>query len=239
MCDGVVTGKHTSLTLLKMEITMSRLRAAPFQGIHREERTMIVHALRRRAFHALLAMALPALALVSLFLASPAARAEDPAPAAGQPAPAFKLQDQAGKWHSLSDYKGKWVALYFYPKDDTPGCTTQACSFRDNVFAFNKEGAVILGVSVDDVESHKAFAEKHGLPFTLLADADKSVTKRYGVLRNYGVMEVARRDTFIIDPQGRIAKHYESVKPDGHSALVLADIKALKAEQAKAGKTGG
>ena len=151
-------------------------------------------------------------------------------PAVGQSAPAFKLQDQAGKWHSLADYKGKWVALYFYPKDDTPGCTTQACSFRDNVFAFNKEGAVILGISVDDVASHKAFAEKHGLPFTLLADSDKAVSKRYGVLKTYmGVMEMARRDTFLIDPQSRIAKHYESVNPEGHSAVVLADIKALKA----------
>jgi peroxiredoxin Q/BCP len=151
-------------------------------------------------------------------------------PAVGQPAPAFKLQDQDGKWHSLADYKGKWVAIYFYPKDDTPGCTTQACSFRDNIFAFNKEGAVILGISVDDVESHKKFAEKHGLPFTLLADADKAVSKNYGVLKTYmGVMEMARRDTFIVDPQGRIAKHYESVDPEGHSEVVLKDIKALKA----------
>jgi peroxiredoxin Q/BCP len=122
------------------------------------------------------------------------------------------------------------VAIYFYPKDDTPGCTTQACSFRDNIFAFNKEGAVILGISVDDVESHKKFAEKHGLPFALLADADKAVAKQYGVLKNFGVAEFARRDTFIIDPEGRIAKHYESVKPDGHSQLVLEDIKALKAK---------
>jgi len=151
-------------------------------------------------------------------------------PTVGQPAPAFKLQDQDGKWHSLADYKGKWVAVYFYPKDDTPGCTTQACSFRDNVFAFKKEGAVIVGISVDDVASHKKFAEKHGLPFTLLADADKSVAKSYGVLKNYGVMEVARRDTFIIDPEGRIAKHYESVDPEGHSKVVLEDIKALKAK---------
>ena len=152
-------------------------------------------------------------------------------PAVGQAAPAFKLQDQDGKWHSLADYKGKWVAIYFYPKDDTPGCTTQACSFRDNIFAFNKEGAVILGISVDDVESHKKFAEKHGLPFTLLADADKAVSKSYGVLKTYmGVMEMARRDTFIVDPQGRIAKHYESVDPEGHSKLVLDDIKALKAK---------
>jgi peroxiredoxin Q/BCP len=192
-----------------------------------------LHPLRR--FAALLPLA----ALVMSLAGVPATAAAEGAPKAGEPAPAFKLQDQAGKWHALSDYKGKWVALYFYPKDDTPGCTTQACSFRDNVFAFNKEGAVILGVSVDDVESHKAFAEKHGLPFTLLADADKAVSKRYGVLKTYmGVMEMARRDTFIIDPQGRVAKHYESVDPDNHSAVVLADIKALKAAQAKPGKTG-
>ena len=101
------------------------------------------------------------------------------------------------------------------------------------------EGAVILCISVDDVASHKEFAEKHGLPFTLLADADKAVTKRYGVLKSWGVMELARRDTFIIDPQGRIAKHYESVKPEGHSEVVLADIKALKAQAGGGAKTGG
>jgi len=152
-------------------------------------------------------------------------------PTVGEPAPGFKLQDQDGKWHNLSDYAGKWVALYFYPKDGTPGCTTEACEFRDNVFAFNKEGAVIVGISVDDVDSHKAFVEKHGLPFTLLADADKSVAREYGVLKTYaGVMELARRDTFLIDPQGRIVKHYESVDPEGHSKQVLADIQALKAK---------
>jgi peroxiredoxin Q/BCP len=168
-------------------------------------------------------VALALLAFAGVAVASP--------PTVGQPAPAFKLQDQDGKWHSLADYKGKWVAIYFYPKDDTPGCTTQACSFRDNIFAFNKEGAVILGISVDDVESHKKFAEKHGLPFTLLADSDKAVSKSYGVLKTYmGVMEMARRDTFIVDPQGRIAKHYESVDPEGHSKVVLDDIKALKAK---------
>ena len=171
------------------------------------------------------------LALVALSLVAFTGAAVAAPPAVGQPAPAFKLQDQDGKWHSLADYKGKWVAIYFYPKDDTPGCTTQACSFRDNIFAFNKEGAVILGISVDDVESHKKFAEKHGLPFTLLADSDKAVSKSYGVLKTYmGVMEMARRDTFIVDPQGRIAKHYESVDPEGHSKVVLDDIKALKAK---------
>lgn len=202
----------------------------------------MVHVLRMFSARRLPASALLALlaTLVALALGSGPAVAEASAtPQVGKPAPAFKLQDQAGKWHQLGDYKGKWVALYFYPKDDTPGCTTQACSFRDNVFAFNQEGAVILGVSVDDVASHKQFAEKHGLPFTLLADSDKAVAKRYGVLKTYmGVMEMARRDTFIIDPQGRIAKHYESVKPEGHSAVVLADIKALKAKAA-AGAKGG
>ncbi len=188
-----------------------------------------------------LAALLPAFALtlVTLVASSRPVLAEGATPEVGKPAPAFKLQDQAGKWHSLSDYKGKWVALYFYPKDDTPGCTTQACGFRDNIFAFNKEGAVILGISVDDMASHKEFAEKHSLPFTILADSDKAVTRSYGVLKTYmGVMEMARRDTFIIDPQGRVAKHYESVKPEGHSELVLADIKALKAAAA-AGSKGG
>ena len=178
----------------------------------------------------MLASAARRTALAALALFATAGIASAATPAVGEPAPAFKLQDQDGKWHTLADYKGKWVAIYFYPKDDTPGCTTQACSFRDNIFAFNKEGAVILGISVDDVESHKKFAEKHGLPFALLADADKAVAKQYGVLKNYGVAEFARRDTFIIDPEGRVAKHYESVKPDGHSQVVLEDIKALKSK---------
>jgi thioredoxin-dependent peroxiredoxin len=197
-------------------------------------------ALSRRGIPALAAL-LPALALAfgTLAAGSRPALADGAAPAVGKPAPAFRLRDQAGKWHSLADYKGKWVAMYFYPKDDTPGCTTQACGFRDNIFAFNKEGAVILGISVDAVASHKEFAEKHSLPFALLADADKAVTRSYGVLKTYmGVMEMARRDTFIIDPQGRIAKHYQSVDPEGHSQVVLADIKALKAAAA-AGSKGG
>ena len=153
-----------------------------------------------------------------------------------QPAPDFTSVNQDGGNISLAQYRGnKNGVLYFYPKDDTPGCTTQACGFRDNIFAFDKEGAVIVGISVDDVASHKAFAEKHGLPFALLADADKTVAKRYGVLKTYmGVMEMARRDTFLIDPEGRVAKHYESVDPDGHSKVVLEDIKALKAAK----KTG-
>ena len=150
-------------------------------------------------------------------------------PALGSAAPEFKLQDQNGKWHSLADYRGKWVTLYFYPKDQTPGCTTQACEFRDNIFAFRDANAAILGVSVDDVKSHKKFAEKHGLPFPILADSTKETAKKYGVLKSYlGTMELAKRDTFLIDPQGRIVKRYADVDPKGHSQLVLKDIQELQ-----------
>ena len=149
----------------------------------------------------------------------------------GSPAPEFKLQDQSGKWHQLKDYRGKWVVLYFYPKDGTPGCTTEACEFRDNVFAFRDAGATILGISVDDVASHKKFAADHQLPFTLLADSEKKVARDYGVLhRMLGLMELARRETFIVDPRGRIAKHYREVDPGSHSKQVLADLKGLQGQ---------
>ncbi|HEY4369917.1 MAG TPA: peroxiredoxin [Steroidobacteraceae bacterium] len=153
-------------------------------------------------------------------------------PPLGSVAPDFRLQDQNGKWQELKDYRGKWVALYFYPKDQTPGCTTQACEFRDNVFAFRDAGAVILGVSVDNVESHQKFAAKNSLPFPILADSSKAVTKKYGVLKSYmGVLELARRDTFLIDPQGHVVKHYADVDPEGHSAVVLNDLKAMQKKE--------
>jgi thioredoxin-dependent peroxiredoxin len=159
-------------------------------------------------------------------------------PAVGSQAPGFRLQDQVGKWHSLSDYRGQWVVLYFYPKDNSPGCTTQACEFRDNIFAYRDIGAVILGISVDDVASHKAFAEQHSLPFTILADSGKSVATAYGTLKEYvGIAKLARRDTFIIDPQGKVARHYQDVKPAGHSAVVLADLRQLVAQSAPAKKS--
>jgi thioredoxin-dependent peroxiredoxin len=180
---------------------------------------------------------LPGAAFALSMLLAGTALAADP-PAVGSPAPAFKLQDQSGKWHSLSDYRGKWVVLYFYPKDNTPGCTTQACEFRDNIFAYRELGAVILGVSVDDVASHKSFSEQHNLPFPILADSDKTVTTAYGTLKEYvGIAKMARRDTFIIDPQGAIAKHYQDVKPAGHSEIVLADLKQLAAKPAPPKKT--
>lgn len=165
--------------------------------------------------------------IIALTLAL-AAAPSGAAPAVGAMAPTFRLPDQSGTMHALDQYRGKWVVLYFYPKDDTPGCTTEACEFRDNIFAFRKAGAVVLGISVDDVDSHKAFAAKHSLPFPLLADSSKSTAQSYGVLyRAMGIMEVARRETFIIDPQGRIAQHYTGVTAKGHSNTVLADLKTL------------
>ena len=148
-------------------------------------------------------------------------------PAVGGPAPEFELPDQTGQLHSLEDYREQWVVLYFYPKDETPGCTTEACEFRDNIFAFRKLNAQILGVSLDDVESHREFAENHSLPFPLLADVDGTAADAYGVKTRMLGMTVAKRQTFIIAPGGSIAMHYEKVDPSEHSAQVIEDLKAL------------
>ena len=145
----------------------------------------------------------------------------------GDPAPGFELRDQDGQLHSLEDYRDKWVALYFYPKDDTPGCTTEACEFRDDIFAFKALDCQILGVSLDDEVSHKAFAEKYSLPFPLLADTEGITSESYGVKTKMFGMTVAKRQTFLIDPNGRVAKHYAKVDPDTHSKQILADLKAL------------
>ncbi|MDH3349925.1 MAG: peroxiredoxin [Gammaproteobacteria bacterium] len=147
----------------------------------------------------------------------------------GQSAPEFELPDQDGQLHSLEDYRDQWVVLYFYPKDETPGCTTEACEFRDNIFAFKALNAQILGVSLDDVESHQKFAENHGLPFPLLADTRGQAAEAYGVKTKMFGMTVAKRQTFLIGPDGTLAKHYTKVKPAEHSAQVLADLKALGA----------
>lgn len=148
----------------------------------------------------------------------------------GEPAPDFELVDQKGQLHSIEDYRGQWITLYFYPKDDTPGCTTEACEFRDNIFAFKNMHCQILGVSLDDAASHKDFAEKHGLPFPLLADTEGMAADAYGVKTNIRGMTVAKRQTFLIDPQGNIAKHYEKVDPATHSQQILDDLQALNAK---------
>ena len=150
----------------------------------------------------------------------------------GDMAPEFELSDQDGQLHSLEDYRDQWVVLYFYPKDETPGCTTEACEFRDNVFAFKRLNAQVIGVSMDDVESHQKFAENHDLPFPLLADTDGQAADAYSVRTKMFGMTVAKRQTFLIDPQGKIAKHYEKVIPAEHSLEVLADLKALGAVEA-------
>lgn len=165
--------------------------------------------------------------LTGLLLAASATLAGAPAP--GSEAPDFRLQDQNGEWHSLSDYRGQWVVLYFYPKDDTPGCTTEACNFRDDIFKFRKMGVQVLGVSLDDVVSHKEFAEKYHLPFPLLADTGHEAAKAYDVLSNYLGFKIASRETFVIDPQGRVARHYADVDPETHSAELLADLAELTA----------
>lgn len=151
------------------------------------------------------------------------------APTVGTLAPEFELPDQTGQLHSLEDYRDHWVVLYFYPKDETPGCTTEACEFRDDIFEFRELNAQILGVSFDDVESHFKFAENHELPFPLLADTEGKAAEAYGVKTRMFGMTMAKRQTFLIDPAGNIAKHYESVKPDSHSQQVLTDLRTLGA----------
>jgi len=150
-------------------------------------------------------------------------------PGIGDRAPEFELEDQTGQLHSLEDYRDQWVVLYFYPKDETPGCTTEACEFRDNIFAFRDMNAQVLGVSIDSVESHKSFAENHSLPFPLLADINGSTADAYGVKTRMLGMTVARRQTFLIAPDGNIAKHYQKVQPEEHSTEVIADLKLLNA----------
>jgi peroxiredoxin Q/BCP len=146
------------------------------------------------------------------------------APEEGTAAPAFRLQDQRGTWHTLDQYRGRWLVLYFYPKDGTPGCTKQVCAFRDEITKVRAAGAEVVGVSVDAVASHEKFAKEHDVPFPLLADADKTAAKAYGVLTSRLGFEYARRDTFVIDPDGRIAKRYEDVDPEQNVDQVLADL---------------
>jgi peroxiredoxin Q/BCP len=147
----------------------------------------------------------------------------------GQKAPAFTLPDQDGTPHSLKDYAGKWVLVYFYPKDDTPGCTKEACQLRDTFPSFEKVKSKVFGVSADTVQSHKKFATKYKLPFTLLADPDKGMIEAYGVWgkkkfmgREY--MGISR-SSYLIDPKGIIRKVYEKVVPEKHAEEVLADLK--------------
>jgi len=149
-------------------------------------------------------------------------------PQVGQPAPLFSLPDQNGKVHTLDDYKGRWLVLYFYPKDDTPGCTQEACEFRDDLHKLTALGAQVIGVSVDDSASHAEFARKYHLPFPLLADKDGRVADSYGALWNLGLIKFARRYTFLIDTQGRVARSYLKVDTSRHSGEIVDELTRLK-----------
>ncbi len=153
----------------------------------------------------------------------------------GTPAPDFSLTDQDGATHSLTSQRGHWVLIYFYPKDDTPGCTTESCGFRDHFHALKNSGVTVFGVSKDSVESHKKFAGKYALPFPLLADPEMSMIEAYGAWgqkkflgKTYdGILRIS----YLIDPDGKIAKVYEKVKPEEHPAEVVRDIAALQSGQ--------
>lgn len=154
-------------------------------------------------------------------------------PAEGKKAPAFALPDETGAKRALKDYRGKWVLLYFYPKDDTPGCTIEACTIRDQFKDFRRVGAEVLGVSIDTVASHKKFKSAYNLPFTLLADEKKVVVEKYGVWTEksmYGKKFMGTvRTSFLIDPKGVIRKVYAKVKPETHAGEVIKDLKAFGA----------
>src|SRR6202046_5081337 len=165
------------------------------------------------------------LAFTALF----AVAADQPQPpTAGNQAPVFSLPSQEGTQVSLDQFKGKWVVLYFYPKDFTSGCTIEAHNFQRDIEKYSQKNAVILGVSVDNVDSHKSFCTKEGLNFKLLADSNHSVVEKYGSMMEYNGVTLAARNTFLIDPAGVIRKVYLKVGPQGHSEEVLADLQQLE-----------
>jgi peroxiredoxin Q/BCP len=162
-------------------------------------------------------------------------------PVVGDPAPEVELPDETGVVHRLADQRGRWTVLYFYPKDDTPGCTIEACQFRDLDGGIRESGATVWGVSADDARSHRRFREKFSLSFPLLSDVDHAVTERYGAWQEKSMLGKTYmgivRSTFLIDPEGRIAQAWPKVKADGHAAEVLAAIG--EAERARADAEGG
>ena len=168
------------------------------------------------------------LAVLIIILLVPRLLSRSAAPSEGSVAPDFTLTSQEGSSVSLSQYRGDWVVLYFYPKDQTPGCTREAHNFQADQRKYAERNAVVLGVSLDSADSHKKFCAKEGLNFKLLADTQHKVTSQYGSLTNLGVVKFAARHTFIIDPHGRIAKAYMSVDPARHSEEVLAALAQLQ-----------
>jgi peroxiredoxin Q/BCP len=168
-------------------------------------------------------------AVVALLWWRMSAMANGNLPKAGAAAPEFNLPDQDGKLRASGEFRGKWLVLYFYPRDDTPGCTEQAARFRDALRDIEALGATVCGVSVDDSESHAEFARRYNLPFTLLADRKGETAGRYGSLLNLGVVRFAKRNSFLVDPQGRVAKVYLGANPARNAAEVTADLRRLAA----------
>ncbi|HEU0175751.1 MAG TPA: peroxiredoxin [Blastocatellia bacterium] len=165
---------------------------------------------------------------LSTLIASAIAAADSALPEVGKAAPDFTLKNDEGKDVSLKDYRNKWVVLYFYPKDFTSGCTIEARNFQRDLAQYDKAGAVILGVSVDSTESHQSFCAKEGLNFKLLADTEAKVSATYGSVMEYNGAKLSARNTFIIDPQGKIAKVFPGVKVAKHSDEVLAALAELQ-----------
>ena len=172
----------------------------------------------------LLSLVVAIVAVVSAIPLFTARAADEPMPAVGQDAPTFTLPSQDGTPISLDQYRGKWVVLYFYPKDMTTGCTIEAHKFQDALPQFEAKNAVILGVSVDTVDSHKQFCTKDGLTFHLLADPDHKVVSAYGSLGGFAGITIANRNTFLIDPKGKIAQVWVKVNPNTSASDVLAAI---------------
>ena len=167
--------------------------------------------------------------VVALFLV-PRMLSAGATPAVGAAAPDFTLNSQEGKPVTLSSFHGKWAVLYFYPKDQTPGCTREAHNFQQDQPKYEKLNATVLGVSLDSVDSHKEFCAKEGLNFKLLSDGDHKVAGSYGSLNNLGVVKFAKRHTFLIDPEGKVRKVYTDVNPAKHSEEVLAALTQLQSK---------
>ncbi len=166
--------------------------------------------------------------LINLMLLSFNATADD---LLNSQAPPFELLDQHSKLHKLADYSGKWLVLYFYPRDDTPGCTKEACNFRDDIYHIRELNAEVVGVSTDNVDSHVEFSKKFSLPFALLSDKDASVAKSYGAAWKLGPLSKAKRHSFIISPKGKVVKIYRKVDPKDHSNEIIAALKSLQATE--------
>lgn len=177
-------------------------------------------------------MAAVLVAIFAVALGISSLRAADKAPAVGTPAPDFTLKSQEGKAVSLHDFKGKWVVLYFYPKDFTSGCTVEAHNFQRDLAQYEQKNAVIVGISMQDEDSHQKFCTKEGLSFKLLADTKSEVSAQYDSVMNLGVAKLSSRHTFLIDPQGKVEKVWLDVKPDKHSEEVLAALTELQGASA-------